>query len=462
MYSIRIEIGRNPAQNSFMQGFDSFLSGIYDVPGSRDIFLLFDVFRHFQLPLFQRDPEHVPLGRNEGGVQRISGDCVSGTGDRGRFDLFVLFGVDCIKGIIVDFDGFHHVFCLESAYFEIQVDAVVYRTVHCKKTNFSGFPVINHAGFQIFDRKRIRFARVFRRFTVLFQHHIARYRRKGTRWFAASIRRTELAISMKNLAKTIVIPHGCVENFVDFSDLPDGGSWFGEGVLMSAVTHHVVGYSVNYPHPRKHDILYCGGGSYAFEYGPEKGILAPGEILVMSNGPRQNFRALDSADGLFFLTDPDIWTEVPFVHKRTPNAEIVILLMKTLLRAVFSGQWRRGAAEPCEFDSCADPAGYLHAVGFGVSDGTADGKAPSASRTAVDGRGDGENLRILCLASVCGLPGTSRLLPLWTPHANPDGICGNASDENGLSGQDHRFAVWLHSAVFVYKNLCETCRNLSG
>ena len=65
---------------------------------------------------------------------------------------------------------------------------------------------------------------------------------------------SKLAISMNGIAKTIIIPPGCVENFVDFSDLPEGENWFGGGVVMAALARHVPGYFVDYPAPRRHDV----------------------------------------------------------------------------------------------------------------------------------------------------------------------------------------------------------------
>lgn len=147
---------------------------------------------------------------------------------------------------------------------------------------------------------------------------------------------------MNNLAKTIILPHGCVENFVDFSDLPNGGPWAGEGIFMSATAHHVCGYRINHPHPRRHTILYCENGSYEFEYKSEKGTLNAGEILILPSGSRQFFRTCGTADGVFFLVDPAFRADVPFLHKRSQNTELVVLLMKKLLREQYSERGGEG------------------------------------------------------------------------------------------------------------------------
>lgn len=147
----------------------------------------------------------------------------------------------------------------------------------------------------------------------------------------------ELAITMNNLAKTIIIPHGCVENFVDFSDLPDGSHWFGQGVVMAALAHHVPGYSVDYPAPRRHSIQYCLGGCYRFEYGTEHGELRPGELLVLPRGHRQKFHAAEPSRNIFWLLDPAEWGgELRFAHKRSSHGELLRLLMETALHERYS------------------------------------------------------------------------------------------------------------------------------
>ena len=114
---------------------------------------------------------------------------------------------------------------------------------------------------------------------------------------------------MNDLAKTIVIPPECVENFVDFADLPHGGHWFGQGIHMAALTHHEVGYSIDYPHSKRHNILYCRSGSYVCEHDGRSVLLRPGEMLVLPAKTRQRFRAVESSDGFFFLLTPEAWYE---------------------------------------------------------------------------------------------------------------------------------------------------------
>ena len=142
---------------------------------------------------------------------------------------------------------------------------------------------------------------------------------------------------MNDLAKTIVIPPECVENFVDFSDLPHGEHWFDRGIHMAALTHHEVGYSINYPHSKRHNILYCRSGSYACERDGQSLILRPGEMLVLPAKTRQEFRARESSDGLFFLLTPETWGgELVFSHKHARNLEAIGVLMETAIRERYS------------------------------------------------------------------------------------------------------------------------------
>jgi len=142
---------------------------------------------------------------------------------------------------------------------------------------------------------------------------------------------------MNDLAKTIVIPPECVENFVDFSDLPDGGHWFDQGVHMAALTHHEVGYSIDYPHSKRHNILYCRSGSYVCEHDGQSVFLRPGEMLILPAKTRQRFRAEESSDGLFFLLTPEAWgEELAFSHKHARNLDAIGILMETAIRERYS------------------------------------------------------------------------------------------------------------------------------
>ena len=153
---------------------------------------------------------------------------------------------------------------------------------------------------------------------------------------------------MNNLAKTIIIPPGCVENFVDFSDLPDGAQWFGEGVVMAALARHVEGYSINYPAPRRHDVQYCLRGGYRYEYDGERGELRPGELLVLPGGIRQKFHAAERSESIFFLLDPAVWCEVRFLHTRSAYGNLLFRLLETALHERYSpaaeGPFRRELA----------------------------------------------------------------------------------------------------------------------
>ncbi len=134
-------------------------------------------------------------------------------------------------------------------------------------------------------------------------------------------------------AKTIAIPPGCVEKFVDFSDLPDGAQWFGQGVVMAALSEHVPGYLIDYPMPHRHNVLYCLGGRYLFEYGGERGELLPGELLLLPGGCRQKFHAGEPSRNIFFLLDPAEWgAEACFVHKHSSYIDLLRLIMETALR----------------------------------------------------------------------------------------------------------------------------------
>ncbi len=142
---------------------------------------------------------------------------------------------------------------------------------------------------------------------------------------------------MKNLAKTIIIPHGCVENLLDFSDLPDGLEWFGNGIVMSAIAHHVPGYIINYPKPRKHVIMYCRSGAYAYVYGSVKGELKAGELFAMPAGKLQLFKAMEPSDCVFFLVRPqDSENNLSFTHKPSPNLQIIFILMETALHGRYN------------------------------------------------------------------------------------------------------------------------------
>lgn len=142
---------------------------------------------------------------------------------------------------------------------------------------------------------------------------------------------------MNGLAKTIVIPPECVENFVDFSDLPDGGHWFDQGVHMAALTHHEVGYSIDYPHSKRHNILYCRSGSYVCEHDGQSVLVRPGEMLVLPWKIRQIFRAGEASDGLFFLLTPEAWGEgLAFSHKHARNLDAIGILMETAIRERYS------------------------------------------------------------------------------------------------------------------------------
>lgn len=141
---------------------------------------------------------------------------------------------------------------------------------------------------------------------------------------------------MKSLAKTIIIPHGCVENFIDFSDLPDGENWFDNGVVMAALARHVPGYSIDYSAPRRHDIQYCIRGCYKFEYNGVCGQLRPGELLVFPYKSRQKFHASERSESIFFLLDPAIWHDIGFLHTRSAYSNLMAQLMKTALHEQYS------------------------------------------------------------------------------------------------------------------------------
>lgn len=153
---------------------------------------------------------------------------------------------------------------------------------------------------------------------------------------------------MNGIAKTIIIPPGCVENFVDFSDLPEGENWFGGGVVMAALARHVPGYFVDYPAPRRHDVQYCIRGGYRYEYDGKYGELQPGELLVLPGGRRQKFHALERSESVFFLLDPAIWCEVGFLHTRSIYGDLLLQLLKTALHERYSpmaeGVFRRELA----------------------------------------------------------------------------------------------------------------------
>ncbi len=142
---------------------------------------------------------------------------------------------------------------------------------------------------------------------------------------------------MNKLAKTIVIPSGCVERFVDFSDLRGGKSWFGEGVFMAAKARHVPDYRIDYPRPKRHSVMYCLKGSYPFEYGVERGVLTPGSFLVLPAGTRQTFRTDEVSGAVFFLLDPAVFGSAVFRLKKTENASLLSMLMEKALSEQASG-----------------------------------------------------------------------------------------------------------------------------
>lgn len=132
---------------------------------------------------------------------------------------------------------------------------------------------------------------------------------------------------MKNLTKTIFIPPGSSERFVNLSGFTS--EYFDDNVFMTALCTYKPGYFVRYPESRRHNILFCRYGEFYYTYNDISGVLRPGEILVMPSGSYQEFYSTTDAGSLFFLLKPDsVWGEPEFRHEKSENNELICLLME--------------------------------------------------------------------------------------------------------------------------------------
>ena len=105
---------------------------------------------------------------------------------------------------------------------------------------------------------------------------------------------------MKPLPKTILLPPGSVENFVDFSDR----EWQGRGIHLAGLGSYPPGYRIYYPSAKRHNVLFCVEGELSYELDGVHKRLTAGQMLVQPARECQSFWAAQQLRSIFFLLRP--------------------------------------------------------------------------------------------------------------------------------------------------------------
>ena len=110
----------------------------------------------------------------------------------------------------------------------------------------------------------------------------------------------QYAKKMKQHAKTIFLPSGCCERYIDFSHYPEGAAWFGHGIALAGIGRHVPGYLIDYPKPRRQIVIVVTRGTYSVDTLDKVVTLSAGELFIIPAGIRQRYWTDDDSACLFF------------------------------------------------------------------------------------------------------------------------------------------------------------------
>lgn len=128
----------------------------------------------------------------------------------------------------------------------------------------------------------------------------------------------QYAKKMKQHAKTIFLPSGCCERYIDFSHYPEGAAWFGHGIALAGIGRHVPGYLIDYPKPRRQIVIVVTRGTYSVDTLDKVVTLSAGELFIIPAGIRQRYWTDDDSTCLFFLlaSFSEDWPQSTGIHIR--------------------------------------------------------------------------------------------------------------------------------------------------
>ena len=141
---------------------------------------------------------------------------------------------------------------------------------------------------------------------------------------------------MNKATKTIIIPPGSSERFVDLSSF-GGGEYFGKNIFMTAICSYPAGYRIVYPCSSRHMVVFCYEGEFHWQCDNTEGTLAAGSVLIHPGGRYQEISSLTACRSIFFLLTPDpVWGNPELSCTPAADGELIRQLMLKAERLSFS------------------------------------------------------------------------------------------------------------------------------
>jgi len=120
------------------------------------------------------------------------------------------------------------------------------------------------------------------------------------------IGKRNMAKSIKNISKTLIIPPGSEEHFISFPRDPTGADWFDQGVALAGFSRLTAGYLVRHSRARYHFGVYCTAGEVRYRSGTAGGVLHRGEFLFIPAAQMQCLSTTEPEFRMFWwLLNPE-------------------------------------------------------------------------------------------------------------------------------------------------------------
>ena len=132
---------------------------------------------------------------------------------------------------------------------------------------------------------------------------------------------------MNKATKTIIIPPGSSERFVDLSTF-GGGEYFGRNIFMTAICSYPSGYRIVYPCSSRHMVVFCYEGEFCWQCDQERGTLTAGSVLIHPAGRYQEISSSCACKSIFFLLTPSpAWGSPELSCSPAADSELIRQLM---------------------------------------------------------------------------------------------------------------------------------------